>query len=179
MKRKYEEEKFPDILEHIKSGRYSVKAPCDTAKYTQKVTWSLMRLIYDETDEILPDYFFCSKCAKIYNLKLCNTGKTLKRHVEKCTLREQITDHFVPELRQPTTKKIKLLDKQLVKDAAMKFIIRDMRPISAIEGDGLRTLISKCTYIGAKYGHLTPEAIENTKLLPSRQTVYGFCFYMS
>lgn len=178
MKRKYEAEKFPEISELIQSGRYTTKPPSDTAKYTQKVTWSTMRLIYDESDQILPDFFFCSKCAKIYNLKLCNSGKTLKRHVEKCSLREQITDFFVSEFRQES-KKIKLIDKQLVKDAAMEFIIRDARPISAINGDAMLAFISKMTYIGATYGHLTPEAIEKSKLLPSRHTViHPFDIYL-
>lgn len=173
MKRKYEEEKFPDVLELIRSGRYTTKPPTDTAKYTQKVTWSLMHLIYDESNEILPDFFYCSNCAKIYNLKLCNTGKTLKRHVEKCSVRERITNFFIPEFRQER-KKIKLADKSLVKDAAMEFIIRDARPISSINGDGMLAFISKMTYIGATYGHLTPEAINESKLLPSRYTVILF-----
>lgn len=177
MKRRYEEEKFPEISEQIKCGRYEVKAPTDTAKYTQKVTWGLMRLIYDESGEVLPDHYFCSKCAKIYNLKLCNNGKTLKRHAEKCSSREQITDFFVSELAQPQTKKIKLEDRELVKDAAMEYIIRDMRPISSINGDGMRNFISRITYIGAKYGHLTPDAVEKTKLLPSRQTVFFFSIH--
>lgn len=170
MKRKYEEEKFPEILEHIQSGRYSVKPPTDP-KCTQKITWDIMRFIYDDSEKVLPDFFFCSRCAKIFNLKLCDNGKTLKRHAEKCAMREKITEFFVPEMTQPQNKKIKLVDKQLMKDAAMEFLIRDTRPISSISGEGLCTLISKATYIGAKYGHLTTDAIEKTNLLPSRQTV--------
>lgn len=173
-KRKFEQQKFPEILEKIQSGCYTVKAPADTAKYTQRVTWSLMRQIYDESNELLLDFFFCSNCAKIYNLKLCNNGKTLKRHVEKCSVREQITDFFVPEMTQQQSKKIKIADKHLVKDAAMEFIIKDLRPVSSINGAGMLTFVSKITYIGAKYGHLTPEAIENAKLLPSRFTVIFF-----
>lgn len=170
-KRKYEDQSFPDIQENIKSGRYTVRPPSDTAKYSQTLTWSLMRLIYDEANALLQDFFFCSKCSKVYNLKLASTGKTLKRHVEKCSLREQITDFFVPEMTQPQRKKIKLEDKELVKDAAMDYIIKDLRPISSIQGEGMRMLISKMTYIGSKYGHITPEMIDETKLLPSRQTV--------
>lgn len=175
-KRRYDEQSFPEIQENIKCGRYTVKAPTDTAKYSQSVTWSLMRLIFDESGTIMQDFFFCSKCAKIYNLKLASTGKTLKRHVEKCSIREQITDFFVPEMTQPQRKKIKLADKELVKEAAMDYIIKDLRPISSINGDGMALLISKMTYIGSKYGHFTPEMIHETKLLPSRQTVRLFSF---
>lgn len=170
-KRKYEEQCFPEIQESIKAGRYTVRAPTDTAKYSQNLTWSLMRFIYDESNTLLQDFFFCSKCSKIYNLKLASTGKTLKRHVEKCSLREQITDFFVPEMTQPERKKIKLEDKELVKSAVLDYIIKDLRPISSIQGAGMQMLISKMTYIGKKYGHFTPEMIDQTKLLPSRQTV--------
>lgn len=173
-KRKYEDQKFPEISEQIQTGHYTAVAPTDTGKYKQKVTWSLMRLIYDDTETVLPDFYFCSKCGKIYNLKLCDNGKTLKRHVEKCSLREQITDFFAPEMIKPQCKKIKLADKSMIKDAAVEYIVRDMRPISSISGDGIRALLSKMTYIGAKYGHMTPEAIEKTHLLPSRQTVKSF-----
>lgn len=169
-KRKFHDQFFPEILEQIKSGHYKVKEPTDKTRYSAKVTWSLMRLIYDENDELLQDYYYCSKCAKIYCLKLSDNSKTLKRHAEKCNATEQITDHFVPEMVQPR-KKIKISDKKLVKDAAMEFIIRDLRPISSINGDGMRELLSRMTYLGAKYGYLTPEAIDELKLLPSRQTV--------
>lgn len=139
-----------------------------------------MRLIYDENDKLLQDYYYCSKCAKIYCLKLSDNSKTLKRHAEKCIITEQITDHFVPEMVQPR-KKIKIADEKLVKDAAMEFIIRDLRPISSNNGDGMRAFCTRMTYVGAKYGFLAPEAIEELKLLPSRQTInkiFTFIFNM-
>lgn len=173
-KRNYEEQKFPEILEHIRTGRYTTLAPSDTGKYKQKITWSLMHLIYDDTETVLPDFYFCSKCGKIYNLKLCDNGKTLKRHVEKCSLREQITDFFAPEMVKLQSKKIKLADKNMVRDAVVEYIVKDMRPVSSVSGDGIRVFLSSMTYIGAKYGYLTPEAIEKTHLLPSRQTVIYF-----
>lgn len=169
-KRKFEDQDFPELLEHIRSGSYSVKAPTDTAKFSQKPTWELFRFIYDDSNELMRDFFYCSRCEKILNLKLANNGKTLKRHAEKCALREKITDHFVPEM-QPQRKKIKLADKAIVKDAALDLIIRDLRPIQSINCEGMKDFVSKLTFIGAKYGHLTPDAIEKSKLLPSRQTV--------
>lgn len=169
-KRKFQDQVFPEVLEQINSGKYTVKAPTDTNKYSSNVTWNLMRLIYDDMNQLLQDHYYCSKCKKIYNLKLSDNSKTLKRHAEKCNLTEQITDHFVAEMVQ-ARKKIKLADKKLVKNAAMEFIIRDLRPISSISGDGLREFVSRMTYIGAKYGYLTAEAISEVKLLPSRQTV--------
>lgn len=177
-KRKFQDQVFPDVLEKIKSGRYTVKAPTDTSKYSSKLTWGLMRLIFDDNNELLQDYYYCSKCTKIYNLKLSDNSKTLKRHAEKCNIMEQITDHFMPEMVQ-ARKKIKLADKKLVKDAAMEYIIRDLRPISSINGDGLREFASRMTYIGVKYGYLTSEAIDEVKLLPSRQTVIDIFYLIS
>lgn len=77
-------------------------------------------------------------------------------------------------MTQPDRKKIKLEDKELVKGAVLDYIIKDLRPISSIQGAGMQLLISKMTYIGKKYGYFTPEMIDQTKLLPSRQTVTVF-----
>lgn len=48
-----------------------------------------------------------------------------------------------------------------------------MRPISSLNGDGMATLLSKMSYIGNKYGHVSEEAMKFDKLAPS-QTVKFF-----
>ena len=51
-------------------------------------------------------------------------------------------------------------------DAALDFIVHDIRPLHAIEGKGLQSLVSACIEIGAKCGNVTVDTI-----LPSRSTV--------
>lgn len=172
MKRRYEDESYIEIEQLIKSNEYTVKVPADRKKYKSEDTWKVMRLIYDADHEMLPDYFYCSCCGKVFHLKLSNNSKTLKNHALKCSgpaSTPVITDHFL--MQPPPNKKLKLSDRAIVKNAAMEFIIRDVRPVSSICGDGLRQLASCMTYIGAAYGHLTPEMIGKMNILPSRPTV--------
>ena len=67
---------------------------------------------------------------------------------------------FQPKCKIPA----KLREK--VCDAALDFIVHDIRPLHAIEGKGLQSLVSACIKIGAKCGNVTVDTI-----LPSRLTV--------
>jgi len=67
---------------------------------------------------------------------------------------------FQPKCKIPA----KLREK--VCDAALDFIVHDIRPLHAIEGKGLQSLVSACIEIGAKCGNVTVDTI-----LPSRSTV--------
>lgn len=136
------------------------------------LTWTVFHLIYDENDEILQDYYFCSRCHEIYHLNLSKSGQCLKRHAAKCVPTKtlsKITDYLVPDFEAAKRRKIKREDKISVRDASIEFVVKDMRPISSINGEGMATLLSKMTYIGAKYGHITPDTISS--ILPSRQSV--------
>lgn len=174
MKRKHGIDKFPHILDAIDAGRYTVREPKDKKKYYQAVTWKLFRFIYDENNDQVVDHFFCSQCRTIFHLNLGKSGQCLKRHAEKCTVppnSANIDNFFVPELHPAKRSKISKEDKLVIRDAAMAYIVRDVRPISAINGEGMSTLISKLTYIGAKYGHISEEALPQSRLIPSPQTV--------
>lgn len=171
-KRKHGSEKFPDIESKIRSGEYTCRLPADPKKH-KATTWKSIRYIYDEADQILPDFYFCSKCHIIFNLKLRDSGKSLKSHVDNnCFGRAASIDaFFVPEYQPAKKRRISTDDKKSVRDAAVGFVVQDMRPISAVNGEGITELMSIMTFIGAKYGSLSKEAIAELKLIPSRQTV--------
>lgn len=174
MKRKHGIDKFPHIIEAIQKGQYSVREPEDKKKYTQTITWNLFRFIFDENDVQIPGHYYCVQCQTIYTLDLGRSGQVLKRHAEKCVVSPDsstINKFFVPELHAMKRLKITKEDRGIIRDAAIKFIVKDMRPISSINGAGMSTLLSRMTFIGAKYGHISEEAMPQTKLIPSRQTV--------
>lgn len=174
MKRKHGLEKFPHILEAIESGQYTVREPDDKKKYSQAVTWALFRLIFDENSVQIADHFFCIRCHVIFNLSLSKSGQCLKRHAEKCEVpvnTSSMHDFFVPELHHTKRLKITQEDRSMIRDAAIAYIVKDMRPIISINGEGMGSLLSKMTYVGAKYGHISEEAMPRTNLIPSRQPV--------
>lgn len=119
--------------------------------------------------------FFCSKCHTIFNLVLRNSGQVLKRHVEfSCpgeAAANNIGNYFAPEFQLAKKRKIKQVDKMKVREAALGFVVRDLRPISSVNGIGLSTLLAVMTAIGAKYDQPSEAAIDAMNLVPSRQTV--------
>lgn len=54
-------------------------------------------------------------------------------------------------------------------DAAVAFVVNDLRPVDAVTKPGLLTLLAVFTQIGAAYGKMEPEDVLN--VLPSRFTV--------
>lgn len=173
VKRRHGLEKFPDIEVKLRTGEYSLREPADKKKHSCEVTWKQMRYIYDEFEQPISDMFCCSKCKTIFNLKLRDSGKVLKTHVEnKCPGDTgRISGFFVPEYEPTKKRKINVSDRLLVRDAAIGYVIEDMRPINSLSGRGMTKLLSNLTYVGAKYGHFTEEALMSLKLVPSRQTV--------
>lgn len=174
-RRRHSELKYPEIENKIRSGEYSYRAPADLKKYSNELTWSSIRLIYDECDQLLKDYYICEKCYKIFYLKLRDSGQTLKRHVEICPGEVAgVSKHFVKKYPadQPHKRtKITVEDRLKMRDAAVGYVVNDMRPISSVNGNGMMSLMSACTFIGSKYGFFDEEAISEMKIVPSRQTV--------
>lgn len=174
-KRRHGVEKFPEIEEKIRSGEYNVRAAAGRSKNTCSVTWTQMRYIFDEEDNEIANHFYCAKCHLIFNLIWRNSGQVLKRHVEsQCpgeAAANNIPNYFVPEYQPAKKRKIVSADKMKVREAALGFVVRDMRPVSAVNGIGLTGLLAVMTMIGAKYGQLSEAAIESMRLVPSRHTV--------
>lgn len=172
--RKYDQQKFPEILAAIRDGKYSVRKPVGP-KYRQENTWEKWRLIFDEADNVIKDYFYCVSCSSIYNLKLANSGRCLKVHAIECigpeNSKDHIDEHFSPAYQPAKKRKIAREDKIAVKEAATDFVVSDMRPICSIGGKGITSLLATMTRIGAKYGAMSLEDLEHSKLVPSRYTV--------
>lgn len=177
MKRKHSTARYPEIEEKFGTGEYSFRAPTDLKKYSCKTTWTTMRFVYDECSQIVPDTFICEKCSKIFRLKLRDCGQTLKRHVQdQCPGEVGINNHFIKKYPPDKRRKISAEDRLIVRDAAVGLVVNDLRPICSVNGDGMMTLLSKMTFVGARYGYLDEARLLEMKLVPSRQTV-SFSFF--
>lgn len=172
-KRKYDHQSFPEILAAIKEKRYTIVKPTGP-KYKSEITWAIWRQIFNETEEQIKDFYYCIICEAIFNINISNSGRCLKSHAEDCKPgRAQIDSHFVVQY-ESKKKKISKEDKAEFKEAAIRFIVTDMRPILAIKGNGLKCLMSSMTKIGAKYGAMSEKELDETKLIPCRATVSQF-----
>lgn len=122
-----------------------------------------------ETSEVLKNWVQCSNCSKFlpYNRR---TTTGLKQH--KCPGLKNTTfmDTFLSNEQTHMSKvRFSESDKKLIRDAAEKFIVLDIRPFFALEGEGLRYLLKAAIEIGKRYPTITKEDID--KLIPSRRTM--------
>lgn len=173
-KRKYDSQSFPEILDAIRENRYSVVRPIGP-KFKVEVTWAKWRQIFDEADKLIKDFYYCISCEAIYNINISNSGRCLKKHALECSglarAANRIEDHFAPVYQASKRQKVAVEDKLAVKEAAIKYIVSDMRPIMSIKGNGLKSLLATMTSIGAKYGAMNESDLDACRLIPSRATV--------
>lgn len=142
-KRKYESQMFPDILKAIQENKYTIAKPTGP-KYKSEKTWTKWRQIFDEAEVLMKDFYFCIGCEAIYNIDIKNSGRCLKNHVDECfgkddTHGDKIDVHFSPVFNPSKRRKISKEDKLAVKEATIKYIVCDMRPILSIKGNGLKS----------------------------------------
>ena len=115
-------------------------------------------------------------CNSLIKHDLARSGTThLQQHSSRCKAKSKtayqpsssssLHQHKLGSFFQPNSK-IPAQLKEKVCDAALDFIVHDIRPLHAIEGKGLQSLVSACIEIGAKCSNVTVDTI-----LPSRSTV--------
>lgn len=180
-KRKYDAQSFPEMLVAIKEGKYTIAKPTGP-KYKSEETWAKWRQILDEADAVIKDFYFCISCTAIYNIDISSSGRCLKKHAMKCVgpseEENRIYDHFSTVFQASKKRKIVREDKTAVKEAAINFIVTDMRPIVSINGNGLCSLLAAMTQIGSKYGAMTESDLSASRIIPSRQTVCIFFWFI-
>lgn len=177
MKRKYDMQSFPDMLAAIAENKYTIVKPVGP-KFKSEVTGEKWRQIFDETDAVIKNFYFCVGCSAIYNIDIANSGRCLKKHAIECVgpneVENRIDDHFARVYQPSKRRKIAPEDRNAVKEAAIKYIVRDMRPIVSINGTGLTSLLATMTQIGSVYGAMSEKDLETNRLIPTPQTVCIF-----
>lgn len=129
--------------------------------------WNLFELIIDKSTEdqkIVSNFVRCSSCLKYFSYN-GQTTSTLLRHIE-CG-REQPSIRIFLAQKQPL--KVKQIDINNVRDASIKFIVKDLRPYAAIEGDGLIELCQSMVQLGQRYPNMSNDDVK--KILPTRKTL--------
>jgi len=91
---------------------------------------------------------------------ILNPKQHTNPHHQALCINISLVHFFQPKCKIPAQLKEKVCD------AALDFIVHDIRPLHAIEGKDLQSLVSACIQIGAKCGNVTVDTI-----LPSRSTV--------
>ena len=122
------------------------------------------------TDNATPkkklNFVACRKCLKCFKYESHKTGTFhLSRHVERCTSASS----------QTSGRQLKLPFKNLgvarqakadALNAVVKVVVKDLRPFTVFEGEGMKEFAQTLIDIGAKYGKVTVKEV-----LPSRNTI--------
>lgn len=129
--------------------------------------WEHLHEVFDkETKEQIKGFVVCKKCEKVmrYDSKTLGTNHLtnhLKTHGNE---RLHSMNEFVMK-----TKELTKTDKNMVLNACVNFVCKDLRPYSAVVGDGLIELLQTFMKIGSIHGTLEQSQIKD--LLPSVQTI--------
>lgn len=138
----------------------------NTRKSTSEVWKTFCLLLNIETHETVKGWAQCILCQEFAKYNGVTTSG-LKAH--KCETDQQDLRSFFKSSSPSTKITFTKNDFNVVRDATIKFVAKDIRPISAIEGEGIRDLIYELVLIGKKYPKILISDID--RLLPSRRTV--------
>lgn len=129
--------------------------------------WQSFSLVFDKrTDKLIKNYVRCHKCSNFCAYNGETTSKLLKH---KCK------DHGQPTINDFISNSSKISahfsknEITAIRDAAVEFIVKDIRPFYAVEGDGLQSLIKTIAKISRNHPNLSDTDIE--RLIPSRKVV--------
>lgn len=152
--------------------RDEISKNCITEKNTRKSTsevWKTFCLLLNiETHETVKGWAQCILCQEFAKYNGVTTSG-LKAHKCEKTQRD-LTSFFEPSSSSSSTKiTFTKNDFNVIRDATIKFVAKDIRPISAIDGRGIRDLIYEMVSIGIKYPKITISDID--RLLPSPRTL--------
>lgn len=110
-------------------------------------------------EALIPHYYHCTNCKKVIYCVPRQDGNInqLARHSCENVVNGQNRLAIKPGIREE------------IRNAASKFIVKDLRPFFAIEGDGLLQLCAASMRFGQTHHKATIKDLE--KVLPSRNTV--------
>lgn len=118
-----------------------------------------------EPKRVVSNFVKCSCCSTFFAYN-GETTTLLLRHILKCAPNQPSISNFFA-VKKPIT--IKEIDMARLREAAIKFVVKDLRPFYAIEGDGLNDLCKAILHLGQKYPTMSEDDFNN--VMPSRQTV--------
>lgn len=120
---------------HLKSDLFKTRERTGLA-YRSK-NWSMFKEIVSDEGNLVSNFVYCTNCTKVISYNPSNGTTNLNRHRTACS-------------KKPTGSILKYMERSInflpkdkagILDGAKKFCYQDLRPFSAIEGNGLIKLL--------------------------------------
>lgn len=141
--------------------KINAKSYTHRAKQFERSTssiWNIFHEIVDDKGDEVKHFYYCTKCDEIeYITRFGGSATQLLRH--SC----------VVEFHNKLNTKLDDVSRMKVKKAAAKFVCMDLRPIYAVECDGLQELFKAGIEMGQKHPKMSMENV--MKHFPSRKSV--------
>lgn len=143
--------RIADLREKIQAKTYTYEG----RKGLKSDVWDVFYNILDESGKEIEQFFYCIKCSEIEYIRYGGSTTQLLRHpcVGANSAAESIDKFALEKLNK----------------AAAKFICCDLRPMNAMEGDGVREIFMAGIELGKKYPKMNTENL--VACLPSRKSV--------
>lgn len=168
------------IRELVLEGKYTLqesrwKKEANSGRRTPSSAWNTFYEIEDEDGTIVKDHVCCLHCKKVYKyLQASGTTKLIKHQascLKICTESSESAQNGTEIANKKDNKYMNDLsqeDRLKITNACAGMVVRDMRPINALYGEGLHGLLNTYAHISLKYN-----AFQNnpSEYLPSHHTV--------
>ena len=114
-------------------------------------------------DLLIKGFVVCKMCKAIYTYT-SGTTTTLQHHMKTCKLQTSSNQLTIQKIF-PNRKIHESLKTNIIKAASL-YVIKDLRPFTAIEGSGFEMLANELILTGVKYGN-----VQAKDILPRAQTI--------
>lgn len=137
-----------DLQEKIWCKTYTHKKKQDA----RSEVWDVFHVIVNDKGDELDQFFYCNKCEQVKFIR-CAATTQLLRH---------------PCISMPSAN-IDAVSIDKLNKAAAKFVCMDLRPMYALECEGLRAILEAGIELGKKYPKVSTESLMAN--FPSRKSV--------
>lgn len=134
------------------------------SKYSSS-NWNTFHEIVSNDSSVIPNYVVCTNCKKLQRYEPEKGTNNLTRHAQACSKPNNTIKKFFGK----RTINLDKADKTSMLNAAKRFCYKDLRPFTALEGDGLIDLLHTVSAITSQHGILTKDQIK--EIVPVSTTV--------
>uniref|UniRef100_A0A1B0D3I4 RNase H type-1 domain-containing protein n=1 Tax=Phlebotomus papatasi TaxID=29031 RepID=A0A1B0D3I4_PHLPP len=128
------------------------------SKSDKSTIWKKFKLIRDEKNNEIKNWVACGDCLKIYSFDSRKTGTSnLQRH--NCATASEGINRITSYLTKANdADRVKLPQEDIKKltKAMCEMVVKDMRPMEAVSGEGLLSVLQTVYNLGVKHGKIIP-----------------------
>lgn len=127
-----------------------------TKRISSDVWNTFVMLVNVDTNDIINGWVQCVKCNRYIPY---NGSTTTRLRSHRCDKPQRnLISSYVSSPSSPSSLKNRIqfskYDKDIIREAAVKFVAKDIRPFYAIEGEGLIDLCTSMVMIGQNYPNI-------------------------